>query len=132
MHELPVTRGILSVVLQAAAQANARRITAIDLVIGDFSSIVDDSVQFYFDILSRGTPAEGATLHFRREAAIATCWDCSHQASVRAPLLSHCPACNSTRLQVSGGRAFYVHSMEVEDEDTGGQRDPQCQRSGGT
>jgi hypothetical protein len=56
MHELPVTEGILAVVLVAARTHHASRITTIDLVIGELGSIVDDSIQFYFDLLSRGPP----------------------------------------------------------------------------
>ena len=70
MHELSITEGILSIALDAAG---GRRITAIDLVIGDLSSIVDDSVQFYFDILSQGTLAEGASAALSARPAIATC-----------------------------------------------------------
>ena len=115
MHELPVTQGILDVVIQTAEAHRARRITDIFLVIGDLTSIVDDSVQFYFDVLSKNTLAEGAKLHFRREAATATCLDCAHQWTMKPPLWPECPQCGGARVRVSGGREFYVESIEVED-----------------
>jgi len=119
MHELSVTEGILRIALEASQRNGSRRIIAIDLVIGALSSIVDDSVQFYFDILSRGTLAEGAALRFRRESSTATCLDCSHQFSIGAPLGVQCPSCGSVHLRVNGGRELYVESIEVEDENPG-------------
>lgn len=120
MHELPVTQGILSVALEAAEQHGHRRITAVNLVIGDLTSIVDDSVQFYFDAMSEGTLAEGAELRFQREAAAAKCLECGHQYTVTPPLDPFCPQCDSPFLEISGGKEFYVDSIEVDDEDTRG------------
>jgi hydrogenase nickel incorporation protein HypA/HybF len=114
MHELAVTQGILDVAVDAAKQAGADRILAIDLVIGDLSGMVDDSIQFYFDILGRDTLAQGATLRFRREPAIATCLDCGDKSEVSPPLAVSCPACGSFRLRVTGGREFRVESIEVD------------------
>ncbi len=115
MHELPVTEEILQLVIAAAERAGARPVTAINLVIGDLTSFVDDSVQFYFDILSQDTLAAGATLHFTREPGSARCADCGSQFSVRPPLIETCPVCQSVRLHVTGGRSFLVESIEVSD-----------------
>lgn len=115
MHELPVTQGILSVAIEASEANGSKPITRINLVIGDLTSIVDDSVQFYFDILSENTLAAGATLHFQREPAQATCLECQHQYQVTPPLNPFCPKCKSPLLQVEGGKEFYVESIEVDD-----------------
>ena len=131
MHELAVTQGILSVALDAASRVGARRINAIDLVIGDLTSIVDDSVQFYFDILARGSPAEGAALRFRRVPAEGRCLACGAQFTVGTQVVAACPACGSARLLVAGGREFYVESIEVDDEDSGGAGHPERERESG-
>lgn len=114
MHELGVTQGLLNAVLEEAEKIGARRILEIDIVIGELSSYVDDSVQFYFDILSRGTIAEGARLVFHRRKGQALCLNCGHQFEVGLPLPEGCPRCGSAYLRVSGGREFYVESFEAE------------------
>jgi hydrogenase nickel incorporation protein HypA/HybF len=106
---------VLNIALEAARDAGASRIMAIDLVVGDLSSIVDDSVQFYFDMLSRETPAAGAILRFRRQPAHATCRDCGHGYVISVPLAVSCPACGGEHLSVTGGREFRVESIEVSD-----------------
>ncbi|MFN8471177.1 MAG: hydrogenase maturation nickel metallochaperone HypA [Anaerolineae bacterium] len=128
MHELAVTQGILAVALEAADRAGARRISAIDLVVGDLASMVDDSVQFYFDILARGSPAEGAALRFRRVPADGYCLACGAQFTVGPALAAACPVCDSAQLLITGGREFYVESIEVDDEDSGGARDSERER----
>jgi hydrogenase nickel incorporation protein HypA/HybF len=120
MHELPATEGMLSVALEAAAAVGATRVIAVDVVVGELTSMVDDSVQFYFDILSRGTAADGAQLRFRRDLPVATCPDCGTRTAVRPPLPGTCATCGGTNIRVEGGRAFFIESIEVDDESTGG------------
>jgi hydrogenase nickel incorporation protein HypA/HybF len=113
MHELAATQGILTVALDAARDAGADRVTAIDVIVGDLSSMVGDSLQFIFDVLSRDTPAAGATLRLRRVAAVATCKLCGASYDVSPPLNATCAVCSGDGLAITGGREFYVESIEV-------------------
>jgi hydrogenase nickel incorporation protein HypA/HybF len=106
---------MLEVALEAARDAGADRILEIHLVIGDLTTMVDDSVQFYFDLMAEGTAAEGATLVFRREAGHLSCAGCGLEARVSPPLPHLCPRCDGLALRVTGGQAFMVESIEVED-----------------
>lgn len=105
---------MLDLALDHMRQAGADRILAIDVVVGELTSIVDDSVQFYFDIMSRETGASGAELRFRREPAAGKCGECGHGWAVTPPLDRTCPECGSLMLTVTGGREFFVESIEVD------------------
>ncbi len=113
MHELSVTQNILKIALRHAQQAGAVRIREINLVIGELSSIVDDSVQFYWDIISEGTIAQGAVLHFERIPAQLRCRECG-QAFALSRDDYVCPACGSFAVSVVGGDEFYLDSIEVD------------------
>lgn len=111
MHELFVTEQIRDIALRHAAGAG--RITDLYLVVGELSTVVDDSVQFYWDFVSEGTIAEGATLHFRRVAAEMVCNDCAHCYSPRDTL--PCPACGSANVRITAGEEFYLEAIDVEE-----------------
>lgn len=115
MHELAVTESILEIALRHARDRQARRILEMHLVIGEWSSIVDDSVQFYWDIISENTIAQGAQLRFRRVPVELKCQDCGHtyHPDLRTLL---CPQCGSKRVSVVQGEEFYLESIEVETE----------------
>lgn len=114
MHELPVTESILEISLRHARQAHARRITDLYLVIGQLASIVGDSVQFYWDIIAKDTPAEGARLHFRRIDTEMQCLDCGTRYKPAAFDMS-CPICEGSNVKVVAGEEFYLEFIDVED-----------------
>ncbi len=115
MHELAITQGILSVVLEAAEAAGARRVLAVDLLVGTLTGYVDDSIRFYFDLLSRGTLAEGALLRIHREPGQGHCSACGGVFPVEPPLMPTCPFCNSPHIQITGGNRCLVERIEVDD-----------------
>ena len=113
MHELAVTESILDIALRHAPNKETTRITGVYLVIGQLASIVDDSVQFYWDILSKGTVAEGSQLHFKRIPAELVCLDCNRRYQASEGELA-CPECGSARIHVVAGDEFYLEAIDVE------------------
>jgi hydrogenase nickel incorporation protein HypA/HybF len=116
MHELSVTEGLLKIVSEEAEKSGVGKVTRIDIVIGDLTSIIDDSVQFYFDILSRGTVAEGAVLSFRRVEPEFSCLTCEYVFKKKS-YDYRCPECGGKSLITSKGQEFYIESIEVETDE---------------
>ena len=110
MHELSVTQGILDIALK---NSGTRKVQQINLVIGQFSSIVDDSVQFYWDVISKDTVAEGARLHFERIPGEMTCQQCGHVFRPTGETFD-CPSCSSPFVKITKGEEFQVESIDVE------------------
>ena len=65
MHELGITEQMLTVALEQASKSGISKITRINLILGETSDISSDSVQLYFDSISKGTLAQGAELCFQ-------------------------------------------------------------------
>ncbi len=113
MHELAVTQSILDIALRHAQKAEAKRIVNINLVMGKLSSVVDDSVQFYWDMIAKDTIAAGAQLHFERIPTEMRCRACGH---VFAPddQTFECPKCQSAHVQITKGEELRVESIDIE------------------
>ncbi len=113
MHELSVTQGLLAVVLEHAEKAGARRVIRIDLRVGAMAGVVDESIQFYFDFLSRETPAEGAQLSFTHVPARFSCRGCGGEFEPGERNWV-CPACGAVGGDIVAGQEMTVESIEIE------------------
>lgn len=121
MHELPITQSLLDLALEHAEGAGGGRITSLNLVIGQLSGVVPDSVQFYWDFISRDTPAEGAVLNIRRVAVALECRACERTFSPSGEDF-RCPWCRGADVQVSSGDEFYLESLDLEPEEVPSNR----------
>jgi len=112
MHELSITQNILSIALEQAEAVKASKITKINLTIGELSGIVDECVQFYFELLSKDTIAAKASLCFDRPPTKLRCRNCSTTFSPDN-LEWACPNCKEQQVEIISGRECYVSSIEV-------------------
>jgi hydrogenase nickel incorporation protein HypA/HybF len=113
VHELSITESILNTAIKYAQKEKAHKVTDINLVIGDLSSIVDDSVQFYWEIISKGTICENSILHFHRIPATVLCQDCQINYQLEHDL-TPCPKCSGTNIKILSGDDFKMDSIEIQ------------------
>jgi len=113
MHELSITQNILSIALEQAEENHAKRITKINITIGELSGIVDECVEFYFELLTKNTTAAGATLCFDRSPTKLRCRKCNNTFSPD-DIKWICPGCESQSAEIVSGRECYVSSIEVD------------------
>ena len=113
MHEMAVTESILKITLEHAERAKAGRVCAITIKLGQLSSLVDDSIRFYWDLIAVDTIAEKAELRFECVPARALCLDCSAEFALPKDSFA-CPKCRSERFRIIAGDEMTVESIEVE------------------
>lgn len=113
MHEYAVTKNIIDSAVDEATKAGANKILEIRLVIGELSSIMDESVQMYFDIISEGTMAHGARLVFKKIRAQFKCRSCGNIYDKPASGFD-CPSCGGPGYPTGAGKEFYIESLEVD------------------
>ena len=113
MHELSVSENILDIAVRHAERVEAIKIKDLYLVIGDLSSIIDDSVQFYWDFITKNTIAEESTLHFKRIQTVLECKNCNKDYQPNGKDLL-CPSCGGSQINIVSGNEFYLESINVE------------------
>jgi hydrogenase nickel incorporation protein HypA/HybF len=113
MHELSVMSYLLETVEEQARAAGAQRVLAIDLLVGERTSFVDDALLFYFDYLTPGGLCEGAQLHIRRTPMRFRCAACAQEFT---PADGHfrCPDCGAPGQLTEAGRELLIESVEIE------------------
>lgn len=113
MHELPVVQDVIKIAADEAAERGFVRVTKITIVLGELSSVMDECVQMYFELLGEGTVCASAKLCFEHVPATLRCTVCGRQfAHVKS---FDCPDCGGSSVLVKGtGKEMYVKSIDGE------------------
>lgn len=110
MHEFTLTQNLLDTALK---NAQSKRIVHVNLLIGPFSEEREESIQFYWRDLAKGTPGEGAKLHFRHMKFDAKCLACGGSLSLENNG-SICAYCQSDRSHPLNEDEVRLESIELE------------------
>jgi len=108
MHELGVTRNIVAIVTEHAAEKQVKRVA---LDIGKLSAIMPDSIRFCFDVCVKDTLLEQATLEINEIPGRGRCDVCGKEFEL-VQLFGHC-SCGSRQITCIAGEELKIKEMEV-------------------
>jgi hydrogenase nickel incorporation protein HypA/HybF len=114
MHELSIADAVRAI---AERHANGRSVTRVELRIGHLRQVVPASLEFAWELVTQGTPLDGAELAIEYVPASAHCRKCSAETELES-FPARCGACGALDVDVSGGDELLVDALELEqDED---------------
>ncbi len=113
MHEFPITQQIIKIAEKHAKDNNAKAVTKIKLVVGEYSGFIGESIQMYFDVISEGTLCEKATIEIEGVKPKLQCRNCGKYFA-RQPMSFACPYCGGEGGPSDIGKEFYIDSIEIE------------------
>lgn len=118
MHEVAVMQGVVKTILQSLSQAGASRITSVQLVIGKSGHFTEENAQQLFEVLTKDTPAEGASLTISWLPATLQCLSCFHQfSSAEVAEQTRCPKCKDIVMEVEHQDVCYISAIDVISEE---------------
>ena len=112
MHELSIADAVR---LIAERHADGRSVTKVELRIGHLRQVVPASLEFAWELVTQGTPLDGAALAIEYVPATARCRACAAETDLEA-FPARCGACGSPDVDVDGGDELLVDALELEDE----------------
>lgn len=108
MHELALAESLFELIVEKTETSKVRRIR---VEVGRSLAVVPEALRFCFEVVSKGSPLEEATLEVVEIPISGRCSGCAWEGSVegRVPL---CPRC-SCAVELRTGGELRVREVEV-------------------
>ncbi|MGA2320109.1 MAG: hydrogenase maturation nickel metallochaperone HypA [Solirubrobacteraceae bacterium] len=112
MHELSIAQSIAEV---AERHARGRRVIKVELRVGHLRQVVPDSLQFAFELITRGTTLDGAELQITQVPVAGRCRECGAESVMDGfPLC--CDRCGGLDVELFAGEELLIDALELEEE----------------
>ena len=116
MHELSVTKNVVSIVMKHAEACHAEKVMSVELEVGELRDIVEEFLQKCFSYLCRGTIAQDAKLLVKVIPFTCQCDDCSQvfPVNIHSDISDMaCPYCKGRSLSPYTGQEFIIRNIQV-------------------
>ena len=115
MHELSLAQSLVDILTRVAAEHGLERVASVRLELGALSCVEPRSLALAFEVVARGTPAEGCRVVHEQAPLVVACPSCGYEGPAD-PGAVGCPRCEGVPVRVVSGRETRVVSVTVDDD----------------
>lgn len=110
---MSIAQSLVEILQEEMARHNASTLKSVRLHIGQLSAIVPDSLSFCFEVITTGTPLEGAQLIMEIIPIRGKCKSCGEDFEIKDYAFV-CPKCDSPEIETISGQDLSIVEMEVD------------------
>lgn len=115
MHELSIVQSVVTTVTEAMAGKQVGHIQSVRLRVGALSGVVEESLQFGYEIVTEGTILAGSRLEVLKLPVVIYCAPCDQLAELKGVQHFRCPRCGTPSGDIRQGRELEIESLEIEE-----------------
>lgn len=115
MHELSIAHQLVEMAAEAAKDAGIGRVQAVHVKLGALSGVVKEALTFSFDVVTEGTPLQGARLVIEDVPVKVFCKTCQTASTLPKPFPMRCQTCGERTGDVLEGREIELYALEEEE-----------------
>lgn len=113
MHEMGIAVQIVEIASASIPpDIENAGVERVNIKVGKLSAVVPQSLRFCFEIATKDTPLEGASLSIEEIPVTTRCRSCGHQQTITSPEFI-CASCRSGDLDILSGRELDIDSIEL-------------------
>ena len=121
MHEVSVVSSMVDAILRELENYDVEKVEAVNVLIGDLTSLGAEQLEFAYEIVTRGTVLEGSKFNIEREEVRVRCKTCGYEGpadSLESDYLDHsipviaCPKCGGG-VDITAGQACRVRDLDI-------------------
>ena len=116
MHEMSITTSLVKLLNEHLKGYPGARVTRVNLKVGRLTAVEPDALTFCFQVLTEGTPIEGAELLIELVPVRVRCFQCQNCFEVEG-FYFQCPKCSGTELETIAGNELDLMSLEIEEDE---------------
>ena len=112
-HEASITEALVKMVAETASQRKAIQVKEVNLVVGELTGYMADSLRFYYDIYAQELPCKGARLNVEYVKPTMVCDACKLEFE-RQRFSFDCPQCGKPARPGNRGEEFFIRDLVIE------------------